>query len=521
MQGGLAALQEQTDRWFGDAGGGPLLPRSAGRLTVSGAGIASREVNPKNRYLVQRELVEDLLAPGPPGFVLSHFSHGMNSSAWTLWHRRPGLRFCGQVHAGGAFARSEDTAEGMRRLVELYERCVLLAPEVDGDLVLLTSALRGVWRLGVLPRTEPFSRRRQPDDDAPGLDEITAAAGLQPEHLAAEWVDRRRRLTIGVETALDGLGAGGLELTDERYLQWAAWPEGLQIEASSDAHLEQEPLGFVARRGLDARDWHPPQPPEFPNHWQRFETPVDVDAAVDALLAAARTLLTDAHHPDQGAAGVLPGRRILVVPVFKCGAVLVQDVAEAITLAAPNTGDPVVQIDLMGVLADAHDAPTPFHQLHADEHLSEGEVRTVDARGLVRDVDHSGLLRSAATVLDMAEALTTLGRHVVVVGPWCLPGRHDVPVYAALAAGRFDAVVLVVGDQHPEAGEIVDGLVQHLLGDGQITDGPPAVVLGPDGLGRRSRRILSAVPYSRRRTSAPPPQLAAAVWQVADRGGVL
>lgn len=104
-----------------------------------------------------------------------------------------------------------------------------------------------------------------------------------------DWDEIGQRLRDDLPRVLRDLGVGGIDLPDGRYVQWAGFPEGLQIEVVSNAYLE-EPLTFPERRALQLLDWHPPEPPDVPNFFRRFENPVSIPETVQAILAAARAL---------------------------------------------------------------------------------------------------------------------------------------------------------------------------------------------------------------------------------------
>lgn len=104
-----------------------------------------------------------------------------------------------------------------------------------------------------------------------------------------DWENLAARLQAELPRVIREYCVGSADLPDDRYVQWAGFPEGLQIEVVSNAFLD-EALTFSERRALQLLDWHPPVPPDVPNFFRRFEHPVPVTEAADAILAAARVL---------------------------------------------------------------------------------------------------------------------------------------------------------------------------------------------------------------------------------------
>lgn len=85
------------------------------------------------------------------------------------------------------------------------------------------------------------------------------------------------------------------------YLQWAKFPEGIQIECVSNAFLESDDqLSFSQRRTLALCGWASPDA-EVPNYYRRFEEFEELGAAALALAEVVRRVLSDGEPDSSGA----------------------------------------------------------------------------------------------------------------------------------------------------------------------------------------------------------------------------
>lgn len=333
--------------------------------------------------------------------------------------------------------------------------------------------------------------------------EAAAKAGAPQPLLTAQWADRRRQWRTRIRRVLDELDSAVWQVDADRYVQCAAWPEGLQIEAATGASLERD-VPFAVRRHLQRYGWQPPRPPELPNHWQRLPTPADIDEAADLLLGAA-AVLTEAEpaadtpsttvaeradadrldvftagfeKPDAQAPGwSRMGRSVLLVPFFKGSGELLE---HAVQYWLTQTADrPAAVIDLFGTSTDV---AGPRFRLPEQLQEAAGAANqcitlTVDEARLNSFGKPADLLRLTADLADATRALQEHGRDVVVAGPWALPDAWWL--FAAAVHAVADAAV-VLAKLHPDNLESWDGL---------------ASVLGPRDLYRfsRVRRVLVAV----------------------------
>jgi hypothetical protein len=99
--------------------------------------------------------------------------------------------------------------------------------------------------------------------------------------------------------------SGSHEVAPGRYVQWARWPEGVQVECSSDDFWQDGELTFLQRRVLAKLGFTPPEA-ALPHYWMRAAARDDLDAAAQALVRCVREVLTPAEdgpvpeRPDLG-----------------------------------------------------------------------------------------------------------------------------------------------------------------------------------------------------------------------------
>lgn len=142
-----------------------------------------------------------------------------------------------------------------------------------------------------------------------------------------------------LEKAWDDDSTGAAQVLGDRYVQWAGYGVGLQIECSSNQFLtgvEQLTAAQVAE--LRSRGWHDPAGEDLPNYWQVFLNREDLLDAARALARAVEVLKTPASIPVSQPAPQVPrrrGRTIVVVPVFK---VSEDEVATAARGGPPGSG---------------------------------------------------------------------------------------------------------------------------------------------------------------------------------------
>ncbi len=150
-------------RFFGPASGIclPPVPEECreGLVLLPPATFTTCSVDPKALYLFTGEAKALLLAPPAerPDLTVSLFGHGINSYAWTLRLRRPGLRVLAQVAYGGAYMEAEEQAREVTKMfqdVHALQKSSPALPDAlpDGrDLVLLRSPFRDLHGEGPAP----------------------------------------------------------------------------------------------------------------------------------------------------------------------------------------------------------------------------------------------------------------------------------------------------------------------------------------------------------------------------------
>src|SRR3954451_8506321 len=127
------------------------------------------------------------------------------------------------------------------------------------------------------------------------------------------------RLLPQLERVWDDGSSAVINIDDDMYIQWAKWPEGLQVECSSDEFLpDDRKLTFVQRRALADLGFHAPSL-ESPNHWQRYYAREDLPRVAQTLARVIVDVL--GHRPPRGDVDAptrptQPG--ILIAPLGKC-----------------------------------------------------------------------------------------------------------------------------------------------------------------------------------------------------------
>jgi hypothetical protein len=91
------------------------------------------------------------------------------------------------------------------------------------------------------------------------------------------------RLLPGLQEVWDDGTSQSLQLDGGAYLQWAKWPEGIQIECISNQFLpEERQLTFAQRRRIAELGFESPSGP-WPNYYRRFERREDLPCAAKVL----------------------------------------------------------------------------------------------------------------------------------------------------------------------------------------------------------------------------------------------
>lgn len=171
----------------------PYVPEWAvDRLVVTAPGtFATGEVDPTELYLAQGVVLE-LLAPAAPDLLaVSYWGHGINSYAWTVVLRRPGLRLLVQVGFGG-LAPDSDQDEQLRSAFALVRDLDRRVPaDLDRDVVVVVSRMRGLCSVGWRPTTLGHDERwldayDVADEDVLGAVDALLAPPADPD---ADWLD--------------------------------------------------------------------------------------------------------------------------------------------------------------------------------------------------------------------------------------------------------------------------------------------------------------------------------------------
>lgn len=119
----------------------------------------------------------------------------------------------------------------------------------------------------------------------------------------AERASLQRSLVPRLVKAWDSSSSETLLVSGGRFVQWAGYPAGLQIECVSNRFLPQaEHLSEAEVDQLRAGGWQDPSAEESPNFWQRFlDRDRDVPAAAAALARAIEVLGGDGTLSSPGA----------------------------------------------------------------------------------------------------------------------------------------------------------------------------------------------------------------------------
>ena len=99
-----------------------------------------------------------------------------------------------------------------------------------------------------------------------------------------------------LEACWDNDQPGSREVGAGRYVQWARWPEGVQIECSGDDTWEQGSLSFLQRRVLAKMGFSPPDG-QCPNYYLRLTDRTDTAFGAEALKRCIEEVL---QEPDDG-----------------------------------------------------------------------------------------------------------------------------------------------------------------------------------------------------------------------------
>jgi hypothetical protein len=258
--------------------------------------------------------------------------------------------------------------------------------------------------------------------------------------------------------AWDASSSGVGNVDDDRYVQWAGYRLGLQVECvsnrylSGDARLTPAEIEWLRRLG-----WHDPLGEDLPNFWQSFFDRGDLAAAADALVDAVGVLRGEApvrQHESPPA----PARVLVVVPVMKVDHAAVLTAVDAGLSLQPQA----VVIDLLGealldesqldegLLDDVSGAVPPLPATPVSAVLEAGPYLQYP---LLADPGLSfpggpaaDAMSAAAQLLAQLQQLKAAGRSVVLVGPRLLPGLEWL--YAASLQAAADAVVFCTPGTH-------------------------------------------------------------------------
>ena len=243
----------------------------------------------------------------------------------------------------------------------------------------------------------------------------------------------REQLLARLREAWDDHGVGTLDV-GEHYVQWAMYPEGLQLECVSNAFLQgDERMGFVQRRKLVELGFRRPDA-EVPNHYRRFETEAELPAAADVLVQIIEEVLDAsvlAHQLPR------PGNVCFVVPVGKCFPDVLKAVSEPM-IAASSDRRPTVVIDASGFSILEKSDVRPIEDWLAEPHAEEFPA---NLSLFFSEGDAGDLLVQAASLARALELLRVRGAHVIVIGPSYLPPH--LWLYNGLAATLADGLIAV------------------------------------------------------------------------------
>jgi hypothetical protein len=240
--------------------------------------------------------------------------------------------------------------------------------------------------------------------------------------------------------------SGGLGWEDEPgYVQWAGWPDGVQIECSGEEFLGRA-YSLDERRRLAELGFAPPEQ-GLPNYWRRFESPTELTVAADVLVTCLFEILTPPAPSDSRPAvnepSSAPARVITLAPIGKVNTDIVQRLAHLVGGLLTSAG-PVA-------IVDAHwsrgiDLPYtyegPVDDLTGLRAPRSDDDRLVLSRWTGGDDDKAVLQRVAANVVDLTRRLHAAGWQVLLVGP--LVFSHTMWAYQKVAL-PFTSRLLMVG----------------------------------------------------------------------------
>lgn len=272
-------LTQQLFRCFG-WDGLPLPPVSEdclARLRFEEPHTFTTETaDPAGLYFFDAEAGRLLAAPCAvqPDITVSFWGHGLNSYAWTVRLRQPGLRLLVQEGFGGLYAEGDYNRNAVRAMFDEVRLLQRRAPDFgrSGDLALLSSSFRGVraggWWLGPVDDAEEWMRDHRFTvsveegldwllDTEPGDDWGLLAGILDKDMGMLGWgFGEHRSLSIGpyyLQYARTGDGDDG--------------GDGIHAEVISDRFLpESSQYTADQRRALLALGWQPPDD-HIPNWW--------------------------------------------------------------------------------------------------------------------------------------------------------------------------------------------------------------------------------------------------------------
>lgn len=282
--------------------------------------------------------------------------------------------------------------------------------------------------------------------------------------------------------AWDAGSVGSGHVDDHKYVQWAGYGLGLQIECASNRFLEGPArLTQTQVQELRRRGWHDPLGDDLPNHWQVFLDREDVPKAAAALVEVVTFLRGAAPQPHSTSR---PVRSVVLVPVGKVSA----DHVLNASVGALSALSEAVVVDHLGVdMERALTLPvvsTPT-VVEVGQHLTYPLL--VESGLSFGDEPISHLMRAAGDLLGQMDSLRAAGHDVLVIGPRLLPPAQWV--YAAALEAGADAVVLCLDETEHCSLEV------ELLHDVLPPLGPvPLVAVSAFPIAAPVRRLLGDAP---------------------------
>ena len=226
--------------------------------------------------------------------------------------------------------------------------------------------------------------------------------------------------------AWHGSGVGCVD-GDVGYAQWAKYPEGLQLEVGSNACAPEDGgLNFSTRRRLEILGFTRPGQSQ-PNYHRRFLT-------YDSLQEAARVLASVLSPPAQSF-----GHVMVIVPVGKVRPDVLGELTRRVFWALRDRAS-VTMIDAYGVDRRPEQTSEPL-----DEYLGRLVPEPCDRATVLTAAlpvaERAQWRAHGETIVTAAQRLRAEGRHVLVVGPYFLPG--DEAAWLDLLRQCADGVLLV------------------------------------------------------------------------------